>query len=368
MNNDTELRLVADLRRRHAVPDCDAMDRMRHAVLHATAYGQAAGGRGRRGLRWVRAGAATAIALGGALGVAVVAHRSDGTAPVVAGDRHTTAQAIGDHDNARLVLSLAARTTQTEPTTSIRPGQYLYRKTTELAEATYSFGDKNVNVYEEQRHEMWLDPQHGLQPVRIVQTTGLNRRPVTPADAALAARVGFDLNAPPATSDSDQPVKGGPGIPAPSARPPSLRYPTPEYLAGLPTDPVRLLALLRRAAEAEGNPKSSTDRIVFQIVGDLFEQGDPIIPATLRAGLYRSIASMPGVQRLDGQTDLGGRRGVAVGFAEGGQRQDILLDPTTLHPIGNRLVRVTAAEGVPAGVESWSTFTFAVVDRPGKTS
>jgi hypothetical protein len=377
MNNDTEpgtyapeLRLLADLRRRHAVPDGDAADRMRHVILHATTYHSVIDGRGSRTVRPPRrrrvlvGAAAAAVALSGALGVAAVAsHRPDGTAPVVAGDRHTGMPAIGDHDNARLVLALAARTTQTEPAASIRPGQYVYRKTTELAVATYSFGDKNVNVYEEQRHEMWLDPRHGLQPVRIVQTTGLNRKPVTPADAALAAQVGFDLNAPPVTSDSDKPVKGGPGIPAPAAQPPSLRYPTPEYLAGLTTDPARLLALLRRAAKAEGNTKWSTDKIAFQIVGDLFEQGDPIIPAALRAGLYRAIALMPGIQRIEGQTDFGGRRGVAIGFAEGGQRQDILLDPTTLHPIGNRLVRVPAA-----GVESWSAFTFTIVNQPGKTN
>lgn len=382
MNNDTEpgthapeLRLLADLRRRHAVPDGDAVDRMRHAVLYATTYHPVTDGRGSRAVRaprgrWVLVGAvAAAVALSGALGVAaVVSHRPDGAAPVVAGDRHPKAPTIGDHDNAQFVLALAARTTQAEPAASIRPGQYIYRKTTELAVAAYSFGDKNLNIYEEQRHEMWLDPRRGLQPVRIVQTTGLNREPVTPADAALAARVGFDLNAPPHTSDSDKPVKGGPGMPAPSVRPPSLRYPTPEYLAGLPTDPTRLLALLRQAAKAEGDTKSSTDKIAFQIVGDLFEQGDPIIPAALRAGLYRAIALMPGIQRIEGQTDLGGRRGIALGFAEGGQRQDILLDPTTLHPIGDRVVRVTAAEGVPAGVESWSTFTFTIVDQPGKTN
>lgn len=120
----------------------------------------------------------------------------------------------------------------------------------------------------------------------------------------------------------------------PHAQPPGLRHPTPEYLAGLPTDPAQLLALLRRTAKAEGNTKWSTDKIVFQIVGDLFAQADPILPAALRAGLYRALALIPGIQRIAGQTDFGGRRGVAVGFAEGGQRQDILLDPG--HPAPDR--------------------------------
>ena len=373
MNNDTEpgthapeLRLLADLRRRHAVPHSDAVDRMRHAVLHTTTYRRTRRTHALRRRLVVIGAVAAAVALAGGLGV--VSHRAGGQTPVVADGRRTETLTIGDRDNAQLVLTVAARRTQTEPAGVLRQGQYIYRKTTELAVATYSFGDKNLNVYEEQRHEMWLDPRHGLQAVRIVQTTGLNRRPVTPGDAALATRLGFDLNAPPSTSDSDKPVKGGPGIPAPSAQPPSLRYPTPEYLAGLPTDPAQLLVLLRQAAKAEGNTKWSTDKIAFGIVGDLFGQCDPIIPAALRAGLYRAIALIPGIQRIEGQTDFGGRRGVAVGFAEGGQRQDILLDPATLHPIGNRLVRVTAAEGIPAGVQSWSTFSFAFVDQPGKTN
>ncbi|GHJ54413.1 hypothetical protein Nm8I071_37200 [Nonomuraea sp. TT08I-71] len=129
----------------------------------------------------------------------------------------------------------------------------------------------------------------------------MNRRPVTPQDAALAARVRFDLDAPPRTSDSDKPVKGGPGLPVPSAQPPSLRHPTPEYLAGLPTDPAQLLALLCRAAKAGGNAKWSTDKIAFRIVGDLFAECDPSIQPTLRAGPYRAIALIPGIQRIEGR-------------------------------------------------------------------
>jgi len=42
--------------------------------------------------------------------------------------------------------------------------------------------------------------------------------------------------------------------------------------------------------------------------------------------------------------------------------------PATLHPIGDRVVRLAAPTNSPAGVQSWSTFTFAVVDGPGKTN
>jgi hypothetical protein len=382
MKSDTdiqapELRLLAGLRRQHAVPDGDATDRMRHAVLHATAYPPAVNGRAPHRRRLLVGAVAATVALSAAVGVAAaVSHRPAGRTPAAARGSDpapvatgTAAQAplVGDRDNAQAVLTIAARSTRSQPAGNFQPGQYLYRKTTEQALAQYSVADdKFLNLYEEQQAEMWLDPRNGLQAVRTVSTTGLHRRPVTAEDAALAARLGFDLNAPPQTSDSDHPVKGGPQTP--TAQPPSLRFPTPEYLAGLPTDPAQLLAVLRQAAKAEGNTKWSTDKIAFGMAYDLFAQAGPILPAALCSGLYGAIALMPGIQRIEGQTDLGGRHGIAIGFAERGEREDILLDPTTLETIGDRTVRLTAGQGLPAGVESWSTFTFAIVDQPGKTN
>jgi hypothetical protein len=379
-----ELRLLDGLRSQHATPDGDAADRMRHAVLHGTSYrtstptstrtsdGPAAGrARGRR--RITVSVLAAALAVAGAAGTTAALAQHTGTkakaAPNPTGGQHIQAPVIGDHDNAQLVLAVAAQTTQAEPTGTIRPGQLVYRKSTEVAVDTLEVAGGELHIFSEQRHEAWLDPQHGLNAVRIRMTTGLNRRPVTPQDAALAASSGYDLNAPPQTSDTDHPTNPKAGIPpAPPARAASLTSPTPQYLASLPTDPTRLLALLRQAAKAEGNTKWSTDKIAFGIVSDLFEWGDPMLSPALRAGLYRAIALMPAVQRIDGQADLSGRRGIAIGFTERGERHDIILDPVTLHPIGSRDVQLTAAYGIPAGtVEALNTFAFAVVNKSDQT-
>jgi hypothetical protein len=320
---------------------------------------------------------AVAVALAGALGgTAVLSHHAAKKTAAGGQQASTTAGAtsrtpvIGDRDDAQLVLALAARTTQTETSTAIRPGQFVYRRTDEVALGTSTVAGKDLNIFSEQRQEAWLDPQHGLRAVRIRSTSGLNQRPATAKDAALAASAGVDLDAPPRTSDTDHPTSDKERIqPAPAGLAPSLRNPTPEYLAGLPTDPGKLLAVLRGAAKAEGNTKWTTDKTAFDIVGDLFELGDPMLSPALRAGLYGAIARMPAVARVDGQANLTGRRGIAIGFTEGGRRRDIILDTQTLHPIGSRDTQLTAAGGLPAGtVLAGSTFTFAVVAGTDRTN
>ncbi len=362
-----ELRLLADVRREHAEPDADTIDRLRHAVAHATRHPASSPPRTRRPWRVgipiaVTASVVAALAVAGTL---TTDHQ--GERPRVA----TTARSplVSAGDDAQVMMTLAARVTLTAPALAPHPGQYVYRRTTSRDLGAYTFAAGTVNVFTSQQRQDWLDPRRGLVSARYIATERIVG-PVTPQDARLAAEVGFDLHAAPKTIDSDHPEPGGKGEASSPPRAPGMRNPTPAYLNSLPTDPVSLLATIRRAASAEGNVKWSTDKTAFDMVRDLISWGDPLLSPQLRAALYRAVALMPGVRRVPGATRTDdGHTGVAIGFAEGNVREEIVFDPVSLRPLGARDVTLTAADGVPAGtVISTSSFTFAVVDGVGQTS
>lgn len=76
-----------------------------------------------------------------------------------------------------------------------------------------------------------------------------------------------------------------------------------------------------------------------------------MVPADLRAALYKAAALIPGVTVTDEQATLDGRKGIAIGRVETAshRRQDIIIDPKTGLLIGEREV-LTAPEGsMPAG-------------------
>ncbi|MEU7876331.1 CU044_5270 family protein [Dactylosporangium sp. NPDC049140] len=366
--------VLAGIRRQHAVPDRAAVDRMRHIVLNASQHGKSRSGPAwRRPWRIAIPVAVTAVVVAVLLGAGSLFADGPGRTPspaigARAGTSATGRAAIGDAADAKLVMTLAAQTVQTEPSLNAGPGQYVYRQTRSVSLGQYTFQEGVVNVFEEQSHQAWLDPSKGLAVVRIISTNGLNRRAASAKDATLAAQVGFDLKAPPTTSDTDHPDPHGKGETTPAPTAPSLRYPTPQYLDGLPTDPAKLLEAIRREAKAEGNPKWSTDKTAFDMISDLVSWGDPLLKPQLRAALYRAVALMPGATRVPGQVDLAGRQGVAVGFAEGNTREEVIIDPSSLHPIGTRDVVLKATDGGPAGPISTTTFDFKIVKGSGETA
>jgi hypothetical protein len=372
-----ELRLLADLRRQHAEPDAPTVDRLRHVVLNATRPdatrpGPASAHRNRRPWRIAIPVASTAFAAAAVLGAGAILtdHPGDRPAPRAGtGTTGTGSPLVGDAADAKLVMTLAARTTQSTPRLTAGPGQYVYRQTTSTDLSSYSYPVGDVNVFASQQRQDWLDPRRGLADVRYISTDAIVG-PVTARDADLAATVGLDLHAAPKTTDSDhQDQSGKPGNGTAAPQPPSLRNPTQQYLDGLPTDPAKLLATIRREAKAEDNSKWSTGKTAFGMVSDLIAWGDPMLSPELRAGLYRALAMMPGVTRVPGTSELrNGAKGVAVGFAEGGTREEIIFDPTTLRPLGTRDVALRATGGVPAGtVVSVTYFDFRIVDGVGRT-
>lgn len=69
-----------------------------------------------------------------------------------------------------------------------------------------------------------------------------------------------------------------------------------------------------------------------------------IVPADLRAALYRVATRIPGVVISDSAANLDGRGGIAVGRVDssGNIRQDIIFDSAGGHAIGERVVLLHA--------------------------
>lgn len=127
----------------------------------------------------------------------------------------------------------------------------------------------------------------------------------------------------------------------------------------LPRDPHRLLNSIYKQTLGTGQ---SVDGAAFGFIADLLRTG--VVPADLRAALYKAAAMIPGVTVTEGQANLDGRTGVAIGRLETGPaqtRQDLIIDPGTGLLIGERSVLTQAQEGIPAGTATtWTAIETSV--------
>jgi hypothetical protein len=148
---------------------------------------------------------------------------------------------------------------------------------------------------------------------------------------------------------------------APNSFPPSWQQPTPSWLASLPRGTAALRD--RLYADTAGLGRSADGEAVVY-VADLLRSG--VVPADLRAALYRVLATIPGVEITSSQARLGTTTGVGLGYHEtvDGTRQEIVVDPDNGELVGERSVVIEAVGGVPAGtVLSSTTWTRTLVDQ-----
>ncbi|WP_367134651.1 CU044_5270 family protein [Saccharothrix sp. HUAS TT1] len=138
----------------------------------------------------------------------------------------------------------------------------------------------------------------------------------------------------------------------------------PDFYAQLPRDPQALLQWLRdRTAHRGGTPG-----VVFHWALQLLHTG--LVPADLRASLYRALALLDGVAVVDGAANLDGRVGVAVTIEDEHERRDLIVDPATGDFIGERTVtgpRPHEPYIEPGTVTGYSAITTKVVDGIGQT-
>jgi hypothetical protein len=91
-----------------------------------------------------------------------------------------------------------------------------------------------------------------------------------------------------------------------------------------------------------------------------------LVPADLRAALYRALALMPELKITDEVANLDGRVGMALGIAGSFARQDLIIDTATGQYIGDRVVTMNDGYYGPAGTTThYSAVSTAVVDEIG---
>lgn len=127
-----------------------------------------------------------------------------------------------------------------------------------------------------------------------------------------------------------------------------------------PRDPYRLLNNIYKQTLGKGQ---SVDGEALVFIADLLRTG--IVPADLRAALYKAAAMIPGVTITEGQANLNGQTGVAIGHTDssGFESQEIIIDPRTGQLIGEREVLNQAYEVIPAGTAvAWTAIETSVSD------
>jgi hypothetical protein len=229
----------------------------------------------------------------------------------------------------------------------LRHGGYLYTADRSVSVQSATGPDGPAHYVTEDVTERWSVVGEGTAPKLMRTTRGLDARPLTPADAAKLARYGTDYTK--VTTSTYEPSSHPKLAEVPS--PPGLANPTPAYLASLPTDPGRLLAILR---ESVGKDGPDGDRQVFKAGAALATTADALLPPGLRAALYQALARVPGVERIPGQVDLAGRPGVAIACTHGGKRTELVIDPATSRTLGYRMVTTAAIDGMAPGTVVYS--------------
>lgn len=235
------------------------------------------------------------------------------------------------------VLNAAAETTIQTADLVPGPGQYLKIQSTNIWASTAVAADgreyewldteKSTVYIPANREEEWVWERSGRIP-----TTFFSQESKEYASAVMEPAEGYVLRGNNA---------GFYGTP-----PEQSSFPSPDELAAFPRDPTLLLTEIQRQTDGKGQSKDG-EALVF--IADLLRTG--MVPADLRAALYKAAALIPGVTVTDEQATLDGRKGIAIGRVETAshRRQDIIIDPKTGLLIGEREV-LTAPEGsMPAG-------------------
>ncbi len=346
-------------------PDRGSLARMRAKALREMQAPPAPRHRGRVVL------AAASVTVVAGLGIAIaVQPTGDGSTALPASGGPVRpggpAPLVGADTPAREALvTLAAHTSDLRPL-AVRPGQFVYSHLRGQGVHGIPVGaDGEAQVVSEDETKAWFAAD-GLQTVRMEMTTNLNARPLTGEDARKLADNGKSLPKP-HTQVYPNP-NGDPKEQLPVAQPrePGVDNPTLSWVASLPTDPERLLAVFRAAAGT--NTKHDSDYLTFKTAVSFAARADALLTPAARTALYQAIALLPGIERVPGQVDLTGRAGVAIGRNGEGFRSEIILDPVTSRVIGTRMVATTGADWPAGTVIASSSTDKVVVDSVGATS
>jgi hypothetical protein len=200
-----------------------------------------------------------------------------------------------------------------------KSGQYLYTKTRETGLISHASRSGGYRYWNTVLRESWLGTD---SPGRLRTVAGRDVF-LTPDDRSAWRAAG----SPPLTSNGfcgqricDDRASHG------------LRV---RDLSDVPTDPDRVQQLIEQRKLESGPPG---DAETFAIIGDLLRE--TYAPPKFRAALYRVASQLPDIKLLGAVRDGAGRKGVAVGYVIGDQREDLIFDPKTSALLGERSVVV----------------------------
>ncbi|PZG02854.1 hypothetical protein C1I99_00720 [Micromonospora deserti] len=306
----------------------------------------------RRTRRWLVAAAAAAAVATGAL--VAPSLPLGGRAPI-------------DSAAAAVLTAAAAKTGTGDP--AIQPGQYRYIATHGWSgRGTAGPDGKHIEYLSEGLQELWVPTVWSQQWMKRTSTTG-NRTWIAGTEQDAKA-VGLPLEGPQqgpaevapcgdfnAKDDGREPCVGMPA---------GWQMPTEEWMAGLPRDPHKLLERLRADAPGadEGNDRGDVELLVY--AADALRTG--LLPADLRAALYRALALVPSLKVVEHSVNLDGRTGTALGMDTDGERHDILIDPATGEFIGERQVITRTAGAIKPGTTiAYTAVSTSTVNKIGTT-
>lgn len=223
------------------------------------------------------------------------------------------------------VAEMVAKAASVQPLT-IPDGQFLYVRTE---------GREPPNG---RLHEMWLDPQ-GMIPLRTdIDGADTSEGPKSNMEADIAtARQQFAQEGP------------------------TLRMPSPQFLATLPTDPTVLLEMVTALNE---NTKLGGAHYAFKEIGELLWEFGAVLTPPVRAAFYRALGRISGVTATELRVD--GRRLYALREPDNGRgfADELLLDLSTGEAAGRRSLD-TGGQVTPTDLELWRYAVVGTVGQPG---
>src|SRR5919108_5016243 len=211
--------------------------------------------------------------------------------------------------------------------TAPQKGQYVYTKSREAYLQISPFRKTTWSVLVPETRQIWIGPDGSG---RLRQTRGRPRF-LSAKDRALWRAAGSPKLGGGRTTDQVFRGKGSPppGTPVVAGSPQD--YLSYLDLTGLPTDPDALRELIEER-KVEGGPPGDAE--TFTIIGDLLRE--TYAPPKLRAALYQVAAELPGVELLGTVRDEAGRKGIGVGYTDGGERHELIFDRKTSVLLGER--------------------------------
>ncbi|MFI7066613.1 CU044_5270 family protein [Kribbella sp. NPDC050124] len=275
---------------------------------------------------------------------------------LVAGGSLYTSTLDGSSAEAKVELDGAAQRIAATPDPVVAPGKYRY--------LVWHVWNKNyaetpgggLEYLEEAVREVWVPADIRGTWYRRDTNTGRHQWVKGSDEEARKAGITFDRSSETDTAKCGAFEGGGPCAENGGWQDPSL-----EWIAGLPRDPNALYEQLKKDGTIDGNDRGETQLLVT--AQDALRTG--MLPADIRAGLYRALGNLKHLKITDKAANLDGQIGIAYSSDDGSSREEIVIDPKTGAYIGSREV---ATSGRNRGqVLSYSSFTTSIAPAPWKT-